>query len=71
MRPCRAGAVLVLVAQLAACGVDAPPAPPPPPEADRALERAVQAPLDKARGVEEELRKARAAQDAKLREEGG
>ena len=57
------------LALLAACTSDAPP--PEPREEDRALERAVQAPQDKARAVEDELQKAKEAQDAKIQEQGG
>lgn len=55
-------------ASLLACS---PSAPPPPREQDRALERAIQEPQDKARAVEDQLEAARRAQDEKLREQGG
>lgn len=54
---------------LAACGSDTPP--PEPREQDRALERAIQAPQDKARAVEDEVLKARQEQDARVEEQGG
>jgi hypothetical protein len=53
---------------LVACGR---PEPPPPSESDRTLEKAIQAPMDRARAVEEDLKKARNVQDAKLEEQGG
>jgi hypothetical protein len=64
-----AGLALVSLLWLAACGSDDPA--PPPREEDRALERAIQEPLDRARAVEEEMEKARREQDAKLREQEG
>lgn len=60
--------LLVALPLLAACGRSEPP---PPREADRALERAIQEPQDKARAVEDQLEQARRAQDEKLREQGG
>lgn len=62
------GLLLSGVVALAACSQDAAP---PPREQDRALERAIQEPQDKARAVEEQLEQARRAQDEKLREQGG
>lgn len=54
---------------LAGCEPSAPP--PPPREQDRALERAVQEPLDRAREVEQQMRDARKQQDEAIREGGG
>ncbi|MCI1728080.1 MAG: hypothetical protein LKM32_01340 [Chiayiivirga sp.] len=54
---------------LCACGSSAPP--PEPRDEDRAMERAIHAPLDKARALDEELQKARREQDAKIEEQGG
>lgn len=45
--------------------------PPPPREPDRALERAIQQPQDKARAVEDAVLKAKQEQDAKIEEQGG
>lgn len=67
MKPDLRSALFLLVPVLAACGSE----PPPPREQDRALERAIQEPQDKARAVEEQLEQARRAQDEKLREQGG
>lgn len=61
--------IAVLLLTLAACSSDAPP--PAPREEDRALEKAIQAPLDKARAVEDEVMKAKQEQDAKIEEQGG
>jgi hypothetical protein len=61
------GIVLFLVL-LPACGSTDPP---PPREADRALDDAIQAPLDRARAVEDDLKQARRAQDEKLEDGGG
>ena len=61
--------VVVFVLALTACGSDAPP--PQPREEDRALERAIQEPQDKARAVEDEVLKAKQEQDAKIEEQGG
>jgi hypothetical protein len=60
-------APLLCLALLGACSSEAPP----PREEDRALERAIQEPQDKARAVEDQLEQARRAQDEKLREQGG
>ena len=60
-------ALLMSLSWLGACGSE----PPPPREEDRALERAIQEPQDKARAVEDQLEQARRAQDEKLREQGG
>ena len=60
-----------LALALTACGSDAPAPAPEPREEDRALERAIQAPQDKARAVEDEVMKAKQEQDAKIEEQGG
>lgn len=62
---------LMLLTSLAALAACHPSEPPPPREADRALERAIQEPQDKARAVEAQLEQARRAQEEKLREQGG
>lgn len=54
---------------LAACGSSAPPATPR--EEDRKLERAVQEPLDRARAVEQQMRDARAKEDAQIEDGDG
>ena len=70
MKPAFAHSLIVLAALLlAACGSDAPP--PEPREQDRALQRAIQAPQDKARAVEDEVLKAKQEQDARIEEQGG
>lgn len=66
----RIGALLPLAFSLLACSREPPP-PSPPREADRALERAIQEPIDKARAVEAEVMKAKREQDAKIEEQGG
>jgi hypothetical protein len=61
-------ALAAITLGLTACGSDTPEQPR---EEDRALQRAIQAPLDKARATEEALEKARQQQDAELKEQGG
>ena len=68
MSPSKAAVVALLVsAVLSACGSAAPP----PPEADehKALQRAIQEPLDKARAVEGELQKQQKAMHRQLDEQ--
>ena len=60
-------ALLISLSWLGACSSESPP----PREEDRALERAIQEPQDKARAVEDQLEQTRRAQDEKLREQGG
>jgi hypothetical protein len=61
-----------LIFALALGGCTEPPAPRTEPDAsDRAMERSIQEPLERARAVEEEMRKARLEQDARLREQEG
>ena len=55
---------------LAGCRPEPTP-PPPPDDSSRALERAVQEPLDKARAVEDQLKDAREKQDQEIEEGGG
>ena len=65
MSPSKAAIVALLVsAVLSACGSAAPP----PPEVDehKALQRAIQEPLDKARAVEEELQKQQKAMQRQM-----
>jgi hypothetical protein len=53
-------------------GCQPEPAPPPPADdSSRALERAVQEPLDKARAVEGQLKDGREKQDQEIEEGGG
>ena len=61
-------ALCPLLLALSACGSTEPP---PPSDQDRELQKALQAPLDKAKAMEEEMRKARKEQDAKIQEQGG
>lgn len=58
---------LPLAFVLVACSSE----PPPPREQDRALQRAIQEPQDKARAVEDAVLKAKQEQDAKMEEQGG
>ena len=60
-------AIAGLCLLLSACGSAAPPEPPR--EEDRKLERAVQAPLDKASSVEAQIQKQKDEQDARIREQ--
>lgn len=70
MRRMMAGGFLVaVVAALAACSSEAPP--PAPKAEDRALQEAIQAPLDKARAVEDDVLKAQQEQQKKIDEQGG
>jgi hypothetical protein len=65
MSPSKAAiAVLLVSTVLSACGS----AEPPPPEADehKALQRAIQEPLDKARAVEGELQKQQKAMQRQM-----
>lgn len=59
---------LPLAFVLVACSSEPPP---PPREQDRALQRAIQEPQDKARAVEDAVLKAKEEQDAKMEEQGG
>jgi hypothetical protein len=61
---------VIAMALLAGCE---PSPSPPPPEGDssRALERAVQEPLDKARAVEDRIKVEKARQDREIEEGGG
>jgi hypothetical protein len=61
---------VVAMVLLAGCE---PAASPPPPENDssRALERAVQEPLDKARAVEDQIKAEKLRQDREIEEGGG
>ena len=52
-------------------GCEPAPAPPPPEDSSRALERAVQEPLDKARAVEDRVRQEKERQDREIEEGGG
>ena len=64
------GIALALAAfALGACGSSAPSQTPR--EEDRKLERAVQEPLDRARAVEQQMRDARAKEDAEIQDGGG
>ena len=62
--------VLAAVVLLGACSSE----PPPPPQAreqDKALQQAIQQPLDTARAVEDEVLKAQEEQQRKIDEQGG
>lgn len=65
-----AAAALGLLAMLAACSSDPPP-PTQVREEDKALQRAIQEPLDKARGVEDQVLKAQEEAARKIDEQGG
>lgn len=53
-------------------GCDPEPSPPPPADdRSRALERAVQEPLDKARAVEDQIKAQKERQDRDIEEGGG
>lgn len=60
---------LLLLLPLAGC--DSPERPPEVREQDRALERAVQEPIDRAREVEQQMRDARKQQDQAIRDGDG
>lgn len=63
-------AAATLLCALAACSSE----PPPPPQAreqDKALQQAIQAPIDKARAVEDEVLKAQQEQQRKIDAQGG
>lgn len=59
----------VLVALLGACSNDRAPAEVR--EEDKALQKAIQAPLDKAKAVEDDVLKAQQEQQRKIDEQGG
>jgi hypothetical protein len=61
---------LLVAALLAGCQPQPSP-PPPPDDSSRALERAVQEPLDKARAVKDQLKEGREKQDKEIEEGGG
>ena len=61
---------LLALLLLAGCTPEAPP-PPPADDDSRALERAVQEPLDKARAVEDQVKAAKEKQDREIEEGGG
>ena len=63
--------VLALGAALLAGCTPEPSPPPPADDSSRALERAVQAPLDKARAVEDQVKAAKEQQDREIEEGGG
>jgi hypothetical protein len=62
---------VMALALLAGCSREPDPPPPPADDPSRALERAVQAPLDKARAVEDQVRKEKERQDREIEEGGG
>ena len=66
-------AIVGVLALVLLGGCEPAPAPPPPPPEDssRALERAVQEPLDKARAVEDRVRQEKERQDREIEEGGG
>ena len=55
---------------VAACTPEPSP-PPPPDDSSRALERAIQEPLEKARAVEDQVKAAREKQDKEIEDGGG
>lgn len=59
----------LLLAALGACTSERPPAEVR--EEDKALQKAIQAPLDKANAVEDEVLKAQQEQQRKIDEQGG
>ncbi len=71
MKPTRILLLPLLLAclQLSACGDREPP--PAPKEEHKALQRAIQEPIDKARAVEGELQKQQEAMRRTLEEDGG
>ncbi|MBB5207853.1 hypothetical protein [Chiayiivirga flava] len=69
MRQTIAGAIVLLA--LVACSSEPPPPPPQAREEDKALQHAIQAPLDKARAVEDEVLKAQQDQQRTIDEQGG
>lgn len=64
----RAGMGVVLAGGLVACSSEPPPAPE---KEDRALQEAIQVPLDKANAVEDQVLKAQQDQQKKIDEQGG
>lgn len=62
-------AVLLVGMNLAACGGAEPPESPP--DEHKALQRAIQEPLDKARAVESELQKQQEAMQRQIENDGG
>lgn len=58
----------VLVLSLAGCQR---PSEAPPREQDKALQRAVEAPLERARAVEDEVREGKQRKDREIEEQGG
>ena len=61
-----------VAAMLLLAGCEPAPSPPPPQDdSSRALERAVQEPLDKARAVEDQIKAEKARQDREIEEGGG
>jgi hypothetical protein len=69
----RAAAALVTAAALAACGKPSAPDPerPPEPQANTELRDAMQAPVEKAQAVEDDLQRAADAQRAAIDAAGG
>lgn len=65
----RATVVAMLMVVLAGCSQERPPAEVR--EEDKALQKAIQAPLDKANAVEDEVLKAQQEQQRKIDEQGG
>jgi hypothetical protein len=61
---------VMALALLAGCSREPDP-PPPADDPSRALDGAVQAPLDKARAVEDQVRKEKERQDREIEEGGG
>lgn len=68
MRPAIVATALLA---LVACSSEPPPPPPQAREEDKALQQGIQAPLDKARAVEDEVLKAQQEQQRKIDEQGG
>lgn len=62
-------ALLLVGMNLTACGNSAPPEPAP--EEHKALQRAIQEPLDKARAVEADLQKKQEAMQRQIEDDGG
>ena len=68
----RIAALVIVAATLGACSSPPPPpaaAPPPPPQ-KTVFDSQIQA-IDKAKGVEQQVQDAKAAQDKKLEDAGG
>lgn len=67
----RSMVAVTLLAALVACSSEPPPPPPQARAQDKALQQAIQAPIDKANAVEDDVLKAQQEQTKKIDEQGG